>query len=162
MNVVVTPETRTAIISGPAVFAAGEAVTLSITGLLSPDTASLKLALYTTTGTLLALCETFTSGASPWVGILDTRTAAVDTAFANKRPDHREQVIVQIADVNGLKLNQSVEMVNNSLRGAPSAPDPAKTYLTADLFADVTDLPADASAAEMKAALDAILERLKA
>ena len=161
MTITVNTASRTATLASPAVFAAGEATPVTITG-TTATLASLRLLLILIDGTSLALCETFTESPSgTFAGTLDLRTDAISTAFVGKRPDERIPAILAIGDASRLWVCQGVEVAGNPLATTPVAPDPAPTYLTAALFAGIADLGADPTAGEIKAKLIEILEALK-
>ena len=124
MTITVNTATRTAVIASPAVFAAGEATPVTITG-TTATLASLKLLLTLTDGTALALCETFTESPSgTFAGTLDLRTAAVVAAFVDKRTDERIPAILALADASRLWVCQGVEVAGNPLASTPVAPEP--------------------------------------
>jgi len=161
MTITVNTASRTAVLASPAVFAAGEATPITITG-TTATLASLKLLLILTDDTVLALCESFTESPSgTFAGTLDLRTDAVETAFSSKRPDERIPAILALGDASRLWICQGVEVANNPLAVAPVAPDPASVYLTAALFSGIADLGADPTAGEIKAKLIEILGVLK-
>jgi hypothetical protein len=160
MTITVNTASRTAVLASPAVFAAGEATPVTITG-TTATLASLKLLLILTDGTELALCTTWTeSPPGTFAGTLDLRTEAVDTAFDGKRPDERIPAILALGDASRLWINQGVEVTGNPLAVAPVAPDP-NVFLSSSMFADVADLGADPTAGEIKAKLIEILGVLK-
>lgn len=160
MTITVNTASRTSTLASPAVFAAGEATPVTITG-TTATLASLKLLLILTDGTTLALCTTWTESPSgTFAGTLDLRTAAVTAAFVGKRPDERVPAILAMGDASRLWICQGVEVAGNPLAVAPVAPDP-NVYLSSALFAGIADLGADPTAGEIKAKLIEILEALK-
>lgn len=160
MTITVNTSSRTAVLASPAVFAAGEATPVTITG-TTATLGSLKLELLLPNGTVLALCETFTESPSgTFAGTLDLRTDAVDTAFDGKRPDERIPAILAMGDASRLWICQGVEVTNNPLAIAPVAPDP-NVFLSSSMFAEVDDLGADPTAGEIKSKLIEILGVLK-
>lgn len=160
MTITVNTASRTATLASPAVFAAGEATPVTITG-AAATLASLKLLLILTDGTALALCDTWTESPSgTFAGTLDLRTTAVMAAFIGKRPDERIPAILALGDASRLWVCQGVEIAGNPLALAPVTPDPI-VFLTSAIFAGIADLGADPTFAEIKAKLVEILEALK-
>lgn len=161
MTITVDVSTRKAAILAPAVLAMGEARAVIVSGLGTPDAATLKLAVYGLDGALLAMCATFAEDAGiRWNGTVDTRTANAVKLFAGKKPNARAPVFVAMADSSGLLFTAEIEMANNPLYGATPAPTPATVFLTANMFAGIPPLTPESTAAERGAALRAILERL--
>ena len=154
MNIAVNPSRRHADISAPAVFAVGEAQTVTLSGLTAPDLATLKLALYGLDGTVLALCAAFATSGCNWKGTLNTRTANAAAAFSSQKPDARLPVLVVLADDNLLWFTAAAEMANNPLRASPTAPDPSLRYLTRQDFCSLPDITDDMT-------LDAVYDRLR-
>ena len=162
MNITVSAQKRTAFFDSPSVFDLGEAIAISLTGLDSPDLNTLKLGLYTPSGVLIALCESFsTTDNITWTGTLDTRTTNALTLFVSARPDQRVPLVAVMADGSQLWFTSAVEMVNNPFV-IPVTPSPSIVYLTSAMFAGIAPLSPDTTMDEMAALMTAILERLQA
>jgi len=136
MNIVVD-DLRHGKISNPEQFAY-ELTPLVITGLVSPDLATLYLYLYDNSGTLFAKSSLFTLVGSTWTGTIDARTLLVKNAFIGKTPAYRLPVYAILSDAHRLWMGQQAELANNPPAGsAPPAPDPEFVYLTTSDFNDV-------------------------
>lgn len=150
---------RRATIETPAEFSI-EAATVLVKG-INANAATLELVLFSSEGVTLAACRSWTGDATAgYSGTLDARTAAMVALFAAARADERKPGIIALADANRNWLCQGAEIVNNPLIGTPVTPDPAKVYLTADLFADLPVLTSASTTAERGAVLKTISERL--
>ena len=167
MNITINAQFRTADFDSPAVLSAGELITISVSGISSPDVATLKLAIFTigtvdTPPVMLALCDAFTAGTNVWTGSLDTRTSPVETLLTGARPDQRYPITFAIADQYRLWAAGALEIVNNPLRGSPVAVDPSIHYLTKDTFAQLLGLDANTyTTDQLVAKLNAVIALLR-
>ena len=140
---------RQAQISHPEVYAFGETTPLVVTGLTSPDVATMKLALFDNSGNELALCSSFTAVTTPpsWTGDLNCNTEIIQSLMQGQLPDYRLPVYAILVDKNRVWFAQNAMMVNNPLVIPPYDPNPALVYLTTSDFAtlpngDITNVDA--------------------
>ena len=134
MNLAVNDQ-RQCIIGNPEIFAAGELTPVVISGLSSPDVASMELGLFDQIGNMLALCATFAVSGSTWTGNLDCRTSIIQNEMLNHVPSYHLPVYIVLIDKFRIWFSQDAMMVNNPFIIASPSPDPMQTYLTKEMFA---------------------------
>lgn len=134
---------RHAQLDDPEQFANGETTPLTLVAaegtVFSPDVASLALALYDSTGNLLALSSAFVSaGGGKYTGTIDCKNEGIVNMFTGQPIAYRAPVNLAVVDTNRVWAIQYAEMTNNPLVMPPIAPNPALVYLTTSDFKNLT------------------------
>jgi len=138
MTFTIDTKNRTAILGGTSSFAAGENIDIVLSGIRSPDLATLVLDLWSDQNVNLAKGTGFTAlsetSVDVWVGTLTTKTAPINTLFAGKVPGHIERCQLVIGDVNHNYVFQPTTLDNNpqSVPGEYPVPETFVTLVMLD------------------------------
>lgn len=142
MTFSVDPRTRTAVLGGADGFAAGTEETVVVSGVTSPDLATLRLTVWSDAGVKLAEATGFEGPGGEdgdaveiYTAAFITKTSQVTAAFLGKAPGQRLNCQLVIADEDRQYVFQPCVLRNNP--NAVPSPDPVpQIWVTLEALAD--------------------------